>query len=119
MHEVKMRMTIYSVHEVATRPFQANLQRGIPIYSANAVRFRFGYSVSSSEIKSSVMDGSMSSDRSPYEDYVWTYISQGSGTRMQITLAIVDEVEDLEAGKIQVPKITIIDEDFLVVIAVG
>jgi hypothetical protein len=31
----------------------------------------------------------------------------------------MDEVEDLEAGKIQVPKITIIDEDFLVVIAVG
>jgi hypothetical protein len=68
VHEVKMRMTIYGVHEVTTRPFQANLQRGIPIYSANAVRFRFGYSVSSPGIKSSVMDGSMSSDRSPCED---------------------------------------------------
>jgi hypothetical protein len=114
-----MRMTNYSVHEVATRPFQANLQRGIPIYSASAVRFWFGYSVSLPGIKSSVMDGSMSSDRSPCEDYVWTYISQGSGTRMQITLAIVDEVEDLEAGKIQVPKITNMGEDFLVIIAGG
>jgi hypothetical protein len=76
VHEVKMRMTVYDVHEVTTRPFQANLQRGIPIYSANAVRFRFGYSVSSPEIKSSVMDGSMSSDRSPCEDYVWMHISQ-------------------------------------------
>jgi hypothetical protein len=32
---------------------------------------------------------------------------------MQIALAIMDEVEDLEAGKIQVPKITTIGEDFL------
>ena len=38
---------------------------------------------------------------------------------MQIALAIMDEVEDLEAGKIQVPKITTIGEDFLVIIAVG
>jgi len=64
------------VHEVKIRPFQAYFQRGTPIYSANAVRFRFGYSISSPGIKSSVMDGSMSSDISPCEDYVWTYISQ-------------------------------------------
>jgi len=63
------------VHEVKLRPFQAYFQRGTPIYSANAVRFRFGYSCPSPGIKSSVLDGSMLSDRSPCEDYVWTYIS--------------------------------------------
>jgi len=64
------------VHEVKIRPFQAYFQRGTPIYSANKVRFRFGYSSSSPGIKSSVLDGSMPSDRSPCEDYVWTYISE-------------------------------------------
>lgn len=63
------------VHEVKLRPFQAYFQRGTPIYSAKAVRFRFGYSSSSPGINNSVLDGSMSSDRSPCEDYVWTYIS--------------------------------------------
>jgi len=64
------------VHEVKIRPFQAYFERETPIYSANAVRFRFGYSSSSPGIKSSVLDGFMLSDRSPSEDYVWTYISQ-------------------------------------------
>ena len=70
VHEVKMRMTIYGVHEVTTRPFQTNLQRGIPIYSTNAVRFRFGYSSSSPGIKSFVLYGYVPSDRSPCKDYV-------------------------------------------------
>ena len=52
----------------------------------------------------------------------WSFVRNHqprSGTCMQISLEIMDEVEDLEVGKIQVPKITTIGEDFLVIIAVG
>ncbi|KAH9309000.1 hypothetical protein KI387_036911, partial [Taxus chinensis] len=50
-------------------------QTGDPIYSANAVRFRFGYSSSSPGSNSSTMDRFVSSAQSPCEDYVWTYVS--------------------------------------------
>lgn len=72
----RLHTNLSVVHEVKIRPFQAYFQRGAPIYSANAVRFRFGYSSSSPAINSSILDLSMSSVRAPCEDYVWTYISQ-------------------------------------------
>jgi len=73
-----LHMNLSVVHEVKIHPFKAYFQMGSPIYSANKVRFRFGYCYSSSSpgFNSSLLDGSMSTDRSPCEDYVWTYISQ-------------------------------------------
>ncbi|GLJ37091.1 hypothetical protein SUGI_0751730 [Cryptomeria japonica] len=63
------------VHEVKIRPFRAYFQRGDPIYSANAVRFRFGYSSSSPESNTLKSDRLMSSSQFVSEDYIWTYVS--------------------------------------------
>ncbi|KAJ7294354.1 hypothetical protein O6H91_Y263900 [Diphasiastrum complanatum] len=67
------------VHEVRIRPFQAYFQRGNPIYSARFVRFRMGYSLSSTGTRIQESDSpstsTMSTDRSPCKDYVWTYVS--------------------------------------------
>ncbi|GLU00598.1 hypothetical protein SLE2022_179520 [Rubroshorea leprosula] len=43
------------ITEIGIRPFQANFQLGLPIYSAKSVRFRMGHSLG--------------------DDYVWTYTS--------------------------------------------
>lgn len=72
----RLHTNLSVVHEVKIHPFQAYFQRGAPIYSAKAVRFRFGYSSSSPAINSSILDLSMSSERDPCEDYIWTYISE-------------------------------------------
>lgn len=71
----KLSSRLCIVHEVKIRPFQAFFQVGLPIYSAKAVRFRFGRSRSSTGLTYQMIDGLMPSDRSANEDYVWTYES--------------------------------------------
>lgn len=71
----KLSSRLCIVHEVKIRPFQAYFQVGLPIYSAKAVRFRFGRSRSSTELTYQMIDGHMPSDGSANEDYVWTYES--------------------------------------------
>ncbi|GLJ35997.1 hypothetical protein SUGI_0722010 [Cryptomeria japonica] len=56
------------VHEVKIRPFKAYFQRGYPIYSSNAVRFRFGY------CRSNIEDVDMFKSNNKF-DYVWMYVS--------------------------------------------
>lgn len=68
----RLHMNLSVVHEVKIHPFKAYFQMGSPIYSVNKVRFRFGYRYSSSslDLNSSLLDGSMSTNRSPCEDYI-------------------------------------------------
>ncbi|CAI9092167.1 OLC1v1027346C2 [Oldenlandia corymbosa var. corymbosa] len=62
------------VTEIHIQPFKAYFQFGFPIYSAKSVRFLMGHSTCNMEPKSG-RDESSSSQESPHEKYVWTYIS--------------------------------------------
>lgn len=64
------------VHDVKIRPFQAHFQNGSPIYSSEAVRFRFGYSRVAKPKWSGLFECFVDSPRTAHMDeYVWTYIS--------------------------------------------
>lgn len=64
------------VHEVKIRPFLAYFQEGNPIYSAESVRFRFGYSRTPRPCWSGLLDCLSENPRKVDKDeYVWTYES--------------------------------------------
>ncbi|XP_077234651.1 F-box protein At4g00755-like isoform X2 [Tasmannia lanceolata] len=57
------------VNEINIRPFQASFQYGHPIYSAQAVRFKMGYS------KNNIMDEILPDQIIADDEFIWTYVS--------------------------------------------
>ncbi|ONI22877.1 hypothetical protein PRUPE_2G156300 [Prunus persica] len=59
------------INEINIQPFKAYFQLGEPIYSAKAVRFRFGHAKSPMDVESDPMGESF-----PDKKFIWTYTSQ-------------------------------------------
>ncbi|KAL4188198.1 hypothetical protein AMTRI_Chr09g22710 [Amborella trichopoda] len=70
----KLKSKLCVIHEIDIQPFQAYFQRGSPIYSAKAVRFRLGYSKLSYSLESEDLDDLLP-DHKCDDNYVWTYTS--------------------------------------------
>jgi len=75
----RLSSPLCSVHEVQIRPFEANFQKGRPIYSASEVRFRLGH-----PYKHSPNYGTNGS--SGLSEYVWTYTSPKFQMKQESTL---------------------------------
>lgn len=69
----KLVSNLCVVTEINIRPFQAFFQSGLPIYSAKAVRFRFGHVKHVMDLRSG-LDGE-SHYGSAKETFIWTYTS--------------------------------------------
>ncbi|KAL6005591.1 hypothetical protein ACLOJK_006158 [Asimina triloba] len=70
----KLKSQLCVVEEINIQPFEAYFQRGQPIYSAQAVRFRMGYSKYLLNKESSISNNTEESPR-PDDSYIWTYTS--------------------------------------------
>ncbi|XP_058104788.1 F-box protein At4g00755-like isoform X2 [Magnolia sinica] len=71
----KLKSKLCVVNEIKIQPFEAFFQYGHPIYSAKAVRFRMGHSKSPLDMKSPIANDSVDDQKSPDNNYIWTYVS--------------------------------------------
>lgn len=71
----KLLANLCVITEIHIHPFQAYFQFGFPIYSATAVRFRFGHLLPAYEFEDEIKEETSPALRFISENVVWTYTS--------------------------------------------